>query len=509
MKIVTAAEMREIDRVTAEKFGVPSLTLMENAGRAIAECVPMMANSVLIICGKGNNGGDGFVAAWHLREMGKEVRVVLLARPEEVKGDAAEMLKRLEPPPVTVTDEDGLEQAIRESPRADVVIDAIFGTGFKPPAQGIYAAAINAINALRLPTIAVDLPSGVDADAMQPSSHSGAIVHAHEVVTFTALKPAHVFALDRIPTTLRQIGTPDEAVQSSLKLNVITRDDIAELVAKRKPQSNKGTYGHVLVVGGSDGKAGAPAMAGMAALRSGAGLCTVAAPRSIQPTVAAFMPELMTEPLSESLAGALSVLALDRFREIAKGKTVIAAGPGASMDPEAGQFMRAIFDRSEGPLVLDADGLNAFVGHVEQLEGNRRPLVMTPHPGELSRLNGMTIAEIQGDRMRAARNFAQQHHAYVVLKGHKTLVAEPDGDIWINTTGNPGMATGGTGDVLTGMIAGLIAQFPQQITKCVTAAVHLHGLAGDLAVQELGEMPLVATDIIRFLPRAIHHLQSH
>ena len=509
MKIVTAAEMREIDRLTTEQHGVPSLTLMENAGRAVAECVPVMARSVLVVCGKGNNGGDGLVAARYLREMGKEVRVVLLARPEEVKGDAAEMLKRLEQPPIAVTDQEGLDKALREPPRPDVVIDAIFGTGFNPPAQGIYAAAISAINDLAVPTIAVDLPSGVDADAMQPSSGNDAVVHAHEIVTFTALKPAHVFALEHIPTTLRQIGTPDEAVRSSLKLNVITRDDIDELFAKRKSDANKGTYGHVLVVGGSDGKAGAPAMAGMASLRIGAGLCTVAAPRSVQPTVAAFMPELMTEPLSESLAGALSVLALDRFREIAKGKTVFAAGPGASMDPEAGQFLRAIFDRSEGPLVLDADGLNAFIGHVEQLEGNRRPLILTPHPGELARLNGMTIAQIQGDRVSAARSFAQQHHAHVVLKGHKTLVAEPDGNIWINTTGNPGMATGGTGDILTGIIAGLIAQFPQQITKCVTAAVHVHGLAGDLAVQELGEMSLVATDIIRFLPRAIQHLQSH
>jgi ADP-dependent NAD(P)H-hydrate dehydratase / NAD(P)H-hydrate epimerase len=205
----------------------------------------------------------------------------------------------------------------------------------------------------------------------------------------------------------------------------------------------------------------------------------------------------------------LSLLGLDRFRELAKGKAVIAAGPGASTDPEAAQFMRAIFDGSEGPLVLDADGLNAFVGHVDQLEGDRRPLVMTPHPGELSRLNGMNIANIQADRIGVARDFAQQHHAYVVLKGHKTIVSEPDGNIWINTTGNPGMATGGTGDVLTGIIAGLIAQYPQQITRCLIAAVHLHGLAGDLAVQEIGEMPMVATDIIRFLPRAIQHLQSH
>jgi ADP-dependent NAD(P)H-hydrate dehydratase / NAD(P)H-hydrate epimerase len=509
MKIVTAAEMREIDRITTEKHGVPSLTLMENAGRAVAECIPVMAGSVLIVCGKGNNGGDGLVAARYLRALGKQVRVLLLARPGEVKGDAAAMLSKLAQAPESVTSESELQEAIRKSAAPDVVIDAIFGTGFKPPAQGIYVAAITAINHLGVPTVAVDLPSGIDADAMQPPTANDQVVHAHEVVTFTALKPAHVFALEQIPTTLRQIGTPDEVVQSSLKLNVIAREDIASLFAKRKPESNKGTYGHVLVVGGSDGKAGAPAMTGMAALRIGVGLCTVAAPRSVQPTVAAFMPELMTEPLSESLTGALSVLALERFREIAKGKTVIAAGPGASMDPEAGQFMRAIFDRSEGPLVLDADGLNAFVGHVEQLEGNRRPLVMTPHPGELSRLNGMPIAQIQSDRISAARAFAQQRHAYLVLKGHKTLIAEPDGNIWINTTGNPGMATGGTGDILTGMIAGLIAQFPQQITRCVIAAAHLHGLAGDLAAQELGEMPVVATDLIRFLPRAIQHLQSH
>jgi ADP-dependent NAD(P)H-hydrate dehydratase / NAD(P)H-hydrate epimerase len=281
------------------------------------------------------------------------------------------------------------------------------------------------------------------------------------------------------------------------------------LFAPRKPESNKGTYGHVLVVGGSTGKSGAPAMTGMAALRTGAGLVTVASPTAVQPLVAAAMPELMTEALQENATGALSVLALERFREIAKGKTVIAAGPGASMDPEAGQLLRAIFDRSEGPLVLDADGLNAFVGHLAQLDGKRRPLVLTPHPGELSRLTGASVAQIQADRIGAARKFAAQHRAYVVLKGHRTVVAEPDGEVWINTTGNPGMATGGTGDILTGMIAGLIAQFPNEIVRCVVGTVHLHGLAGDLAVQELGEMPLIATDLVRFLPPAIRHLQSH
>jgi NAD(P)H-hydrate epimerase len=508
MKIVTAAEMREIDRITTEKYGVPSLSLMENAGRTVAECVPVMAGSVLVVCGKGNNGGDGFVATRHLRAMGKQVQVLLLTTPNEVKGDAAEMLKRLEPLPASVTSTAELEKHLGGAARPEVVIDAIFGTGFKPPAQGIYAAAIAAINRLGVPTIAIDLPSGIDADATAPAADQP-VVHAHEIVTFTALKPAHIFVLSEIPTSLRQIGTPDEAVRSDLKLNVIAHEDFADLFAKRRSESNKGTYGHVLVAGGSPGKAGAPAMAGMAALRMGAGLCTVASPKSVQPTVAGFMPELMTEPLMENSTGALSVLALDRFREIAKRKTVIAVGPGASMDSEAAQFLRATFDRSEGPLVLDADGLNAFVGHVDQLEGKCRQLVLTPHPGELSRLNGMSITQIQADRIGAARSFARQHHAHVVLKGHKTIVAEPDGSVWINPTGNPGMATGGAGDVLTGMIAGLIAQFQEQINQCVTAAVHLHGLAGDLAAQELGEMPMIATDIIRFLPRAIQHVQSH
>jgi ADP-dependent NAD(P)H-hydrate dehydratase / NAD(P)H-hydrate epimerase len=246
----------------------------------------------------------------------------------------------------------------------------------------------------------------------------------------------------------------------------------------------------------------------MAALRTGAGLATVAVPRSILPTVAGFLPELMTEPLAESDAGTISGLALEQVLSLAAGKTVLAIGPGASMHPETATFMRALVADTQTPTILDADGLNAFAGHVDQLNGKLHPLVLTPHPGELARLNGMSVPQIQADRIATARRFAQQCHAYVVLKGHRTVIAEPDGKVWINTTGNAGMATGGTGDILTGMISGLVAQFPADVPTCVLAAVHLHGMAGNLAVQELGEMPLVATDLLRFLPQALRQGQA-
>ena len=501
MKIVTAAEMREIDRTTTEKYGVPSLLLMENAGAAVAaDAIKHFpeAQRILIVCGKGNNGGDGLVAARKLQAAGKEVILLLLGDPSEVKGDAGEMLKQLPLKPITISREQDLEAALRGK-TFDLLIDAVFGTGFRPPARGIAATALTRLDQLPVPRLAVDLPSGLDADS---NVLAGTCIRADRIATFTALKPVHRFALSRVPTTVHHIGTPDQAIQSSLNMQAITPADFRPLLQPRQADANKGSFGHVLVIGGSPGKSGAPAMTGMAALRAGAGLVTVAVPKGQLPLVAGFMPELMTFPITENDQGVLSILALEQIREMMSGKNAVALGPGLSRDGEAAQFARAFFDRSEGPLVVDADGLNAFIGHVEYLKGGRHHLVLTPHPAELSRLNGKTVEQIQADRVTAAREFAQQQNAYLVLKGAQTVVAEPDGKIWINNTGNPGMATGGTGDILTGIIAGLLGQFPEDVAPCVIAGVHLHGLAGDLARDELGEKPLVATDLLRFLPAA-------
>ncbi|MGA7751860.1 MAG: NAD(P)H-hydrate dehydratase [Candidatus Sulfotelmatobacter sp.] len=505
MKIVTAAEMRAIDHATSERFGVPSLTLMENAGTAVADHVLShypAARKIVVLCGKGNNGGDGFVAARHLLEKGKTVEIVLLADPADLHGDAEAMFGRLPLPPIAVQSVDGLKSArIQAILAADLYLDAILGTGFRPPVSDLYADALAFMNASGKLVVAVDIPSGADADAMARQGEG--IARADSIVTFTAPRPAHLFgSLTNGPTVVADIGSPDNAVVSSLHLNVITPRDFASLIGPRPSDSNKGKYGHVLVIGGAVGKAGSVAMAGMSALRAGAGLATVATAKSALATVAGFHPEVMTEPLPETEAGTISASAAGQIQELAKGKSVLAIGPGISRFPETAGLVRALVRKSDIPIVLDADGLNAFEGKTDELSGKGRLLVITPHPGEMARLAGCSIADVQKDRLNTARKFAREHDLIVVLKGYRTLVVQPDGEAWVNTTGNPGMSTGGTGDILTGMVAAMIAQNPQNAMLAVCAAVYLHGLAGDVMRESVGEHSMVATDLLRGLPEA-------
>ncbi len=512
--------MRAIDRATSERFGVPSLTLMENAGAVVAEHMLTdysTAQRIVVFCGKGNNGGDGFVAARLLHEKGRTVQVILLADPAELRGDAAGMFGKL---PVAAmvakTSEELQSDRVRGALSADLYLDAILGTGFKPPVSGLYADAIAILNASQVPVVAVDIPSGADADAMgpQPASPERIIARVNSIVTFTAPRPAHVFSgLTVGPTYVAGIGSPDEAIMSSLQLNVITARDFAKMIEPRPAESNKGSYGHVLLVGGAVGKAGSVAMAGMSALRAGAGLSTVATAKSVLPTVAGFHPELMTEPLAETAAGTICSEAGDRLADMAKGKSVLAVGPGISRDADTASLVRRLVTTSQMPIVLDADGLNAFEGRASELNGHGRTLVITPHPGEMARLCGCSIADVQKDRLGTARKFAREHELIVVLKGHRTLVVEPGGGAWVNTTGNPGMATGGTGDILTGMVAGMIAQSnaaqrPNDVLLAVCAAVHLHGLAGDVMRESVGEHSLVATDLLKGLPEAFRRAQK-
>lgn len=511
MKIVSAEEMRAIDRATSERFGVPSPTLMENAGAAVADYVLAhyaSATRVVVFCGKGNNGGDGFVAARRLHEQGKKVQVILLTDPSDLRGDAALMYGELPIPALAVHSIDELRsERVQLLVQGDLYLDAVLGTGFKPPVSGLYAEAIAFMNVSQVPVIAVDIPSGADADAM--GKQTGTIARANAIVTFTAPRPAHVFGdLSSGPTCVAGIGSPDEAIVSSLHLNVITAHDIAPLVGPRPAESNKGNYGHVLVVGGSLGKSGAAAMAGMAVLRAGAGLSTVATARSTLGTVAGFHPELMTEPLPETDAGTISKGALDGIYELAKAKSIVAIGPGISRNPQTAEMVLALLANLRVSMVVDADGLNAFDGRTEELNGKGRTLVITPHPGEMARLAGMSIPDVQRDRLGVARKFAREHELIVVLKGHRTLVVRPDGEAWVNTTGNPGMSTGGTGDILTGMVAGMIAQNPKDAFAATTAAVHLHGLAGDVMRERVGEHSLVATDLLQGLPEAFRRTRE-
>jgi NAD(P)H-hydrate epimerase len=504
MKIVSSSEMREIDHITAEKYAVPSLTLMENAGSAVArfalEQYPQ-AHRVTVVCGKGNNGGDGFVAARKLREFGKSVSVLLLAQPGDVKGDAKQMLSLLTIPPIAISSSEELVAQADAFSETDLIVDAIFGTGFHPPLPELAARAIQLINKSPAPVISIDVPSGADSDSYEITQANAC--RSDAIVTFTALKPGSIFgALTRGPIIVANIGSPDQAVTSELNIDW---NAPPQLSRERRPlNSNKGLYGHVLIIGGSLGKSGAPRMTSLAALRIGAGLVTAAVPKGILPIVAAAIPELMTEPLHENARGAISASAFDDAdsQKLLERKAVLAVGPGIGKDEGTVKAILALVASSPVPIVLDADGLNAFDGKAHLLDGSKRPLVLTPHPGEMARLVGKTAQEVEADRVAIARAFAREHKIILVLKGWRTLIAAPDGKVWVNTTGNPGLAKAGSGDVLTGVIAGLIAQFPNRLIEAVRAGVYLHGLAADCALVDQTERTMLATDVIAAFPSA-------
>lgn len=512
-----AEQQRGLDRWAIDELGMPGLDLMERAGAGLAEVVQRRApiGEIVVVCGKGNNGGDGLVAARRLHAAGKVVEVVLLARAEELKADAAAMLGRLplrhlvvENVPTASSEVGGVLTG------AELIIDAIFGTGYKPrkeasAAQKLAEAAIAAINSADAPVLSVDLPSGWDADQTSPASRENLVCRSDAAVTFTAPKPAHMFApLTRGPIVVAPIGTPEEAIVSSQNLFAVTPRDVAALFAPRALDSNKGRFGHVLVAAGSLGKSGAAAMCGMAALRIGAGLVTVAPPGAVLPTVAGFAAELMTEQLGDGGSAYASPNDAAHCLELAKSRNVLAVGPGLSQKPGVADFVHRLVQGAHCPVVLDADGLNAYAGSPEPLQGGARPLVMTPHPGEMARLTGQSVAEVQADRVGVARAYARRHRCTLVLKGFRTVIAYPDGSVWVVATGNPGMASGGTGDILTGMIAGAIAQFPGHMEESVRAAVYLHGLAGDITAEQIGEEPLLATDLLRLLPQAFREVRQ-
>jgi NAD(P)H-hydrate epimerase len=350
------------------------------------------------------------------------------------------------------------------------------------------------------------VPSGIDSNSFALEQRGAC--RSNAIVTFTALKPGIVFgAITSGPIVIADIGSPEAIVSSNLGME--WNDSPAAVAEPRRLNSNKGLYGHALIIGGSRGKSGAPTMASIAALRSGAGLVTCAVPGSILPIVAGAMPELMTEPLAETASGVISQHALDQdaLRQTLERKSVVALGPGLGRDPETVHGVRDFVKRCSHPLVIDADGLNAFDGAAHLLDGTKRMLVLTPHPGEMARLIGTTVAEVEANRIEVARQFAREHNLILVLKGWRTLIANPDGQIWVNTTGNPGLAKGGSGDVLTGMIAGMIAQYPQKSFDAVRAAVHLHGLAADCALTQQTERTMLATDVIAALPQAFRLIQ--
>jgi len=516
MKILTAAEMGVVDRRTVDSFGISLDVLMENAGGAVAAfCLRQYpaARHIAVLCGKGNNGGDGLVAARVLARSGKAVRVVLLGRGDALKEEAARAFDRLRADSsasiIEISKDSELPDALGN---VELLIDAIVGTGFKPPLRGLALAARDFVRELDVPAVAVDLPSGWDADSREQTVPEA--FRADAVVTFTAPKLAHVFGHLTTatfgPVVVAAIGSPDAAVQSETGL---TWTGASKALAEkpREMNSNKGKFGHVLVVGGSWGKAGAAAMTSLAALRTGAGLVTAAVVESVVDIVANVAPELMISPLAEHGSGAsirgvsLKNLEGERFEKLMKGITVLAVGPGLGTDADAPEFAREIVARTRLPVVIDADGLNAYAKYPELLQGEGRTMVLTPHPGEMARLVGMTVKEVEADRVGLARRFAIEHGLTLVLKGWRTLVAHPDGRVAVNTTGNPSMAKGGSGDILTGIVAAMLAQFPNDVARAVEAAVYLHGLAGDFAAHRMDEHTVLATDTIAHLSDAFRY----
>jgi hydroxyethylthiazole kinase-like uncharacterized protein yjeF len=515
MDVLTAAEMRQCDERTVERTGISWQALMEAAGFRVAVFVARefpAQNHILVLCGKGNNGGDGLVAARHLEAAGRHVRIVLLAKPEDLKAEvraAYEKLPRqLLQSLVTITAEEDLSRPIFESCSSDaeLLIDAILGTGFHPPMHGVAAALRSKLADHPAPIVSVDLPTGWDADSTAMSAPDA--FRSDAVITFTAPKLAHAFgALTSGPVAVAQIGSPVDLAVSSTGLHWSGASK--EIIEQpRALDSNKGRFGHVLVVGGSPGKGGAAAMASLASMRAGAGLTTSAIPRSIASIVAGFAPELMTLLLDESPSGSIGLNNIDpsKIEKMLKGMTTLAIGPGLGREPETSEYVRELVLHSTLPTVLDADGLNAFEGRTHLLDGSKRPLVLTPHPGEMARLLGCTIADVERDRIAAARKFATEHHLTLVLKGWRTLVAHPDGTVAVNTSGNPAMAKGGSGDILTGIVAALIAQFPKRIQQAVECAVWLHGAAADIFARERDEHTMLATEMLQHLSQAI---QTH
>jgi hydroxyethylthiazole kinase-like uncharacterized protein yjeF len=514
--VVTAQEMQELDRRTAAEFGIPSLLLMEQAGseavRELAAAFPALARSrVVVLCGRGNNGGDGFVMTRHLLDRGVQVETFLLASRDEVKGDARtnlEILAKLGAGVREIQDPAQLPLLGERLGTADVLVDALLGTGTRGAVRGLLAQVIELVNAAARPVVAVDIPSGLAADQVEIP---GPAVRAALTVTFALPKrclllyPAAACAGS---VRIVDIGIPSRLRRdAALRLHLLEAEDVAAAFPVRDPAAHKGTFGHALVIAGSVGKTGAAALCGLAAQRVGAGLVTVAVPRSLHDILEVKLTEVMTVPLPETEERTVAREALEPLGRLMEGKNAVALGPGLGTHPSTRQFVREFLATCRAPVVLDADGLNALAGEADLLRSAAGPLVLTPHPGELSRLLDVPREEILADRIKVAQDVATRLRVTLILKLARTIVADAASGATINPTGNPGMASGGTGDVLTGLIAGLLAQ-GREPGLAARAGAYLHGLAGDLAAGALGEEPLLAGDLLERVPEAIRRLKA-
>jgi len=519
MKILTAQQMRRIDERAMQEHRISSAELMDRAGSAAAERLLHILPAIrelppLILCGKGNNGGDGLALARHLLvEEGIASRVVLIASSGSLAPTATLHLKRAQEAGVKVEEAPGpkeWEEMAEALADHEVIVDALLGTGLSGPARDLTARVIVDLNDSTAIVVSLDIPSGLSGDS---AAIVGPAVHADHTIALVCPKLPHVFP----PASLLagrlhvvDIGIPEAAIAAEdVALNMITREDVWPLLEPRHPEAHKGDFGKLLVIAGSVGRSGAAALVAHAALRAGAGLVTAATAASAQPILAGHLMELMTEGLPET-HGSIAMAALPLLRDLMQGADVLALGPGLTTREETSRLVRAVVSETTLPVVLDADGINAFAGRAAELTRGERLLILTPHPGEMARLlstesSPVTIEQVQADRVKTARDFTQAHGCYLVLKGYRTVVASPEGEIWINLTGNAGMATAGSGDVLTGIIAGLLGQGLAPMDAC-RVGVFLHGLAGDLAAGDLGETPLMAGDLIAYLSQAFEEV---
>jgi NAD(P)H-hydrate epimerase len=527
MKALTAAEMREVDRLTTERFGIPGDRLMEAAGQSLArvflekyaEKSGKTPGRVCVLCGKGNNGGDGLVAARYLKGRVGALKLYLFGEPADLGSDAARNYQRWREMGETLTVIRGEEDWIRAWPdiaRSEVVIDALLGTGIRGAASGLLAQVIENVNRFSQDAraawpgwiVAVDTPSGLPSDGQ---AAQGPVLHAHLTVTFTAPKIGQLVSSNAGncgALAVREIGTPAALVEEvgKGKLRWAGPEEFSEMPLQRSAESHKGSYGHVLLVAGSVGKSGAAVLCGQAALRGGAGLVTVATPEPALSVVAAAQAEYMTEALPATASGTIAseAVRLGGFAALLHGMTVLGIGPGLGTHQETQEFVRSVIAHADLPIVADADGLNAFAGHSENLAIRKSPhLVLTPHPGEMARLCGLTTPQVQADRIKYAVEFAGKWNAVVLLKGFHTVIAAPNGDVFVNTTGSPGLAKGGSGDVLTGLLSALIAQFgASDLYRVVALGAYLHGRAAEIVGEASDESGVLAGEVANTVPLA-------
>jgi ADP-dependent NAD(P)H-hydrate dehydratase / NAD(P)H-hydrate epimerase len=513
--VATAAQMQSFDRAAVQTYDIPGLLLMENAGRAFVDALaaeqgPLNGRRVIVFCGKGNNGGDGFVIARHLGNRGAGVLVALLAKGEEMRGDARvnlEIVKRMEGPDFVV-EEISEPSRLQALPEADIVVDALFGTGFSGEVSGLYKAAIEWINGCGGFVSAVDIPSGVSAS---DGSVANIAVKAALTVTMGLAKIGHyvgagadcagnvVVADISIPSPVYRLDTP-----ACYRIHDF---DVAGALPQRPRRAHKYSVGKVFVLAGSRNFTGAPTMCAQAALISGAGAVVLGAPRSIHPILSSKLTEVIIEPLDETSEGTIAASAVEAIRRRVEWADAVVIGPGMSRHPETDELVRSLLSTVRKPVILDADGLNAAAVDISVFKNHPGELVLTPHSGELGRLTGDSSGQIEKDRVQSARDASSRFGCVVVLKGASTATADVDGNVYLNSTGNPGMATIGSGDVLTGIIGGFRAQ-GMTGNEAAYAGVFVHGRAGDLAAAQLGERSLLALDILQSVPAALRSIEA-